>query len=360
MFITHCLNLKFGQFIRALTLCHDDDFFTLSIFYSMSKFSHFIGIDVSLATLDIVDLNTDDYYQINNSSDAIQQWINQLESKNEILCVFEATGCYSNKLAYLLHLAQINCSVVNPAQSDGFTKAQGIVSKNDKQAAHSLALMGQCLNLPIYQQPSDNMQGRKQLIMGINALKKQRQMIRNQLHALNNQIIFAPQVVQSMELTLTTIETQLSSLEEALSDISDEEHQQQYHLITSVVGVGDKTAQLLLCATGGLQHFKSAKQLAKFVGIVPRSHFSGSSVHKRGKITKKGNTQLRATLYMAARSAKRHNQACKDLFERLRANGKPYKQVMVAIMHKLVKQIFGVFHSGISFDNQFFLKFKNI
>lgn len=329
----------------------------------MAAFTHVYGIDVSQSKLDIMELPTENYSQIPNTTDEIQKWISQLcavVTKEEILCVLEATGCYSNKLTYYLHLAGIACSVVNPSQSDGFAKAQGIVSKNDKQAARSLALMGQCLNLPLYQQPSEDMQNRKQLLMGINALKKQRQMLRNQLHALDNQIVFAPQVVHSLEQTLEMVETQLKNLEETLSDLSDEEHQKQYDLITSVIGIGDKTAQSLICATGGLQHFQSAKQLAKFVGLVPSSHFSGSSVQKKGRITKKGNSQLRATLYMAARSARKHNKACKELYERLRFQGKSYKKAIVAVMHKLIKQAFGVVHSGVSFDNQFYLKFKFI
>ncbi|MEL7421735.1 MAG: IS110 family transposase [Bacteroidota bacterium] len=324
----------------------------------MSTYNFIYGIDVSQSTLDIVVLPQNRHAQIANTEAGIGKWIKGLSKAERVLCVLEATGCYSNRLTNLLAQAGISFSVVSPSQSDGFVKAQGIISKNDKQAAHSLALMGQCLNLPLYQQSSQQMQNRKQLLMGINALKKQRQMLRNQLHALNNQILFAPSVKQALATTLHTVEQELKGLEEALNDLSDEEYEQQYDLVTSVVGIGQKTAQALLCATGGLQHFESAKQLAKFVGLVPSSHYSGMSVHKKGRITKKGNAQLRASLYMAARSAKKHNQACKDLYERLRGAGRNYKQAMVAVMHKLIKQVFGVFRSGLHFNNLHYLQFK--
>ncbi len=58
---------------------------------------------------------------------------------------------------------------------------------------------------------------------------------------------------------------------------------------------------------------------------------------------------------MAARSAKKYNLACKDLYDRLRQVGKPHKQAMVAVMNKLVKQAFGVVNSGVSFDNEYYL-----
>lgn len=324
----------------------------------MSAYKHIYGIDVSMSTLDFRNLESGKELQIPNSTKGITDWIGGIEDKAATLCVFEATGCYSKRLAHHLDLQGVDFSIVSPNQSDGFAKAQGIVSKNDKQAAETLALMGKCLNLPLYQQPSEEMQGRKQLLSGINALKKQGRMLRNQLHALDNQIVFAPKVVEALSKALSAIEQQVVVLEEELGSLDDEEYQKQYDLITSVVGVGDKTARELLSACHGLHHFKSAKQLAKFVGLVPGSHFSGTSVRKRGKMTKKGSASLRSTLFMAARSAKRYNMACKELYQRMRIAGKPYKQAVVAVMHKLVKQIFGVVNSGISFDNQFYLKFK--
>lgn len=125
-----------------------------------------------------------------------------------------------------------------------------------------------------------------------------------------------------------------------------------------MVGIGQKTATLLLTATGGLQNFQRPRQLSKFLGLVPSSHDSGSSIKIRGRMTKRGNSMLRASLYMAARSAKRFNLACKELYERLRAKGKPHKKAMVAIMNKLIKQVFGVVASKKDFDNDFYLNFK--
>ena len=90
--------------------------------------SYYYGIDVSKDTLDIMILPSEEYHQIPNSTPGIQNWISNLPDKESTLCVFESTGCYSNRLSYLLNAAGISFSVVNPSQSNGFTKAQGIVS----------------------------------------------------------------------------------------------------------------------------------------------------------------------------------------------------------------------------------------
>ena len=265
----------------------------------MNTFNTIFGIDVSQANLDFVELSNDeeDFQQIPNTTLSILEWIDQLPAKDDVLCVIEPTGCYSYRLLHYLSHHGIAIKLVSPSQSHGFTQALGIISKDDRQAARALALMGKSLELPLYKHPDENMQRRKQLLMGINALKKQSQVLKNQLHALDNQIIFEPKVVQALKQILATVEGQLQTLEEELNDLSDEEHDQQFKLMTSIVGIGPKTAHLLLCATGGLQHFNHPKQLSKFVGVVPYSHQSGKSVRKKGRITKKGNSALSCLLY---------------------------------------------------------------
>jgi len=333
--------------------------FSLFIICIMISYPLIFGIDVSKDYLDIhaIGPSGNRFFQVENSAGAIVKWISSLDP-TDVLCVLEYTGSYSSRLIHYLSRYGINFSVVTPSQSHGFTQAQGIISKDDQQAARSLALMAQSLDLPLYQPVKEDMKRRKQLLMGINALKKQRQALVNQLHALDNQIIYAPKVVDVLKETLHTVDEHLEELQQELSDLSDEEYKQQFELLTSIKGIGHTTAHLLLSATGGLNNFNHARQLSKFVGVVPWSHKSGTSVRLKGRITKKGNNDLRACLYMAARSAKQYNMACKNLYERLRKIGKPHKQAMVAVMNKLLKQAFGVIHSGVSFDNQYFLKFQ--
>lgn len=325
----------------------------------MKKHPLIYGIDVSKDVLDLclIGRGQNQIKQIANEKASIQQWIGDLD-KNNSYCVIEYTGSYSSILINLLAIKGVEFSVVNPSQSSYFIKALGIVNKNDRNAAQALALMGQSLDLPLYVMESESKQQRKQILSSIRALKKQRQMLNNQLHALSRQAIVSKPVEQALETTLQTVNEQIQVLEEQLEGLSDEEHESMMKKIMSVVGIGSKTAQALLSATGGLHHFEYDRQLAKFIGIVPQSHDSGSSVRYRGPITKKGNSELRACLYMAARSARRFNLACKELYERLRSNGKCHRQAMVAVMNKLIRQIFAVVKNDKPFDNYYYLKYK--
>lgn len=66
-----------------------------------------------------------------------------------------------------------------------------------------------------------------------------------------------------------------------------------------------------------------------------------------------GMGQVRKVLYMAATSAIRCNKACKDLYERLRAKGKPYRVALIAAVNKLIKQVFAIAKSNKPYTAQF-------
>ena len=349
---------KVGQFNEAWTSRYDDDF--IKHFPPMNTYSQLFGIDVRKDTLDIACLadQATCVRQIANTNEAILNWLENIDPHTS-LCVLEPTGSYSARLVYHLQEKGIAVSLVNPNQSAGFAQAQGIISKNDRQAARTLALMGRTLDLPLYPKQDAMRQQRKQLLNALTALKKQRQMLKNQLHALQQYPLIQPTAQQAYEQTLETIEQQIDQLKEQLEELSDEEHQRMLKRMETVVGIGQTSAQALLLAIGSFTYFQHARQVSKFLGLVPSSHFSGTSVFIRGRISKKGCSEVRANLYMAARSAIRFNLACKDLYERLRAKGKPHKQAMVAVMNKLVKQIFGCVVNNTDFDNQFYLRFKS-
>ena len=56
----------------------------------------------------------------------------------------------------------------------------------------------------------------------------------------------------------------------------------------------------------------------------------------KAKINKNANSEIRAALYIASLSASRYNKACAELYQRLRAKGKPRKQALIAVAHKLI------------------------
>ncbi len=331
----------------------------------MSFYSQVCGIDVSKDTLDYCilpqEIHTSDIptvHQISNESENIMMDFGR-SMFDQTLFVVESTGTYSSKVVHALSKMSRPIFLVNPYKSKSYMAAMGVTNKNDAQAAYSLAHMGRSLDVRLYKPPTMQMQRRKQLLSSLNALEKQKRSLNNQIHALDQCAVKEENAKAALLNVLKSVEEQIAILKKQLSTRRlESDFKKKIKLGASVIGIGNKTAETLLLLTNNLETFEHPGQVAKFLGIVSWSHDSGTSIRKRGGITKFGNSYARGLLYMCTRSAIRHNKACKELYQRLRANNKPHKVAAVAVMNKLVKQFFFCVKRESMFDNDHYLKNK--
>lgn len=321
-----------------------------------------IGIDISYKTLDYHYFDTNNKIEKGlflNTIQAIRIFLSE-HSPEQFFLVIEPTGTYGDKLAELAHQSGFEIRLANPKRSSQFMNVLDLTHKNDENAAMALCLMGKSkvFDLPRFIPQSAIMKQRKQVQITLNALNKQSNMLSNQIHAMEQRLHISPSALSALKTALKTIEEQIQFLEQELLSLTDEEIEDFNQYAQSVTGIGPKSAALLMIYTNGLKYFDKKSKLSKFVGIVPTSHISGSSIHKKGSITKNGPSLLRACLYNAAKSAKRYNHACKALYERLRSNGKSHKLAMIAVINKLLHQVFAVVKSKTLFDNERYLNNK--
>ncbi len=127
----------------------------------------------------------------------------------------------------------------------------------------------------------------------------------------------------------------IAGIEERLLTLVKKEQQQQLTLLTTVPGIGLKTALFLIVVTDGFSKFETAAQLCSYVGITPTIRESGSSVRGRSRISKVGNKKLRNLLFLCAFNACKHNKACRDLYERIVNKGKSKKLALIAVANIL-------------------------
>lgn len=288
---------------------------------------------------------------INNTLESINQWISGLDAHAHI--IFEQTGTYNLALSYCLTLHEITFSVITPSQSKGFAKSMKITYQHDDVDATLLSLYGANFQPAPTSIESEQLHHLRQKRKHLSSLMSQKQAYDNQLHAL----AFDPRadklVIQSLELLQLTLQMQVTKFKEELFTLDDDQHKHLMGLIKSVVGIGDTSANALIIASDGFKNFSTVKQVLKFLGIVPVEKHSSKSVHKSYGLAKTGLGYLRAILYMAARSAKKYNLACMAVYQRQRALGKPHKVAMVAVMNKLIRQVFGVVKNQTFFVNDF-------
>jgi len=94
--------------------------------------------------------------------------------------------------------------------------------------------------------------------------------------------------------------------------------------------------------TQGFKYTQNHRQLISFAGLASTQYSSGTSIQGKPRIYKRGGKNLRDVLYMCSMNAMKTNTTCKALYDRLRANEKTGKQALVAVMNKLLKQVFAV------------------
>ncbi|MEG4229317.1 IS110 family transposase [Microcoleus sp. N9_B2] len=91
--------------------------------------------------------------------------------------------------------------------------------------------------------------------------------------------------------------------------------------MTSIPGIGEQTASVLLAEIRDVSDYNNARQLAAYAGLTPCERSSGTSVKGKTRLSCTGNVRLRKALYLPAVVAMRHNPLLKAMSERLLGRG---------------------------------------
>lgn len=320
---------------------------------------HYLGVDVGMEELVItqpVQAVTEKFsklptQKITNQIERINAWIETLSKDVQI--IFEHTGTYSLNLAYCLEMANIAFTIITPTQSSGYALTMKVNNRNDEVDASLLAYYGVNQHPEATQLESEYLHHLRQKRKHLASLMQQKQVVSNQLHALSFDIKADAKVVESLTLLQTTFDIQIQAFKGEIFSLSQEQYDHIYQLMISVVGIGDASANAIIIATNGLENFSNVKQVLKFLGVIPKEKDSGKTVRKKYGIAKAGTAYVRSMLYNGAKSAKRYNLACKAIYERIRGKGKPHKVAMIAVINKMIRQVFAVVKSNKTFDNKF-------
>ena len=195
-----------------------------------------------------------------------------------------------------------------------------------------------------------------QLFRLLDSYLKKRTATKNKLHG--EDVLGTPSkyVYRSLKRNLKYLTQEIQGIEDHLLSLVKQDQQAQLTLLTSIPGMGVKTALFLIVITDGFKKFESASQLCSYVGITPTIRQSGSSVRGRSRISKVGNKKLRNLLFLCAFSACKHNKAWRKLYERIVNKGKSKKLALIAVANKLLKQAFAIAKSGRPYDENFVSK----
>ena len=314
----------------------------------------YLGIDVSKAKLDCLLWKTPagkrKSKSLPNTPAGIQGLLAWLAKQDigaaQVHVVMEPTGVYHEAAAFALSEAGIRVSLVNPLHLRRYAQSLGVLSKNDATDAAMLARFGQERRPEPWQPPSAAVRHLQALLARRDALAQDVQREQNRLDQAS--LSQAPEsVLTSIRSHLEHLREQLRQLDKAIDEHIDKnpDLRDKHALLLTIPGVGDRLADRFTALLGDAR-FHSAEQLAAYLGVIPVTWESGTSVRAPTRLSKAGPAHIRGMLFMPAVVAKRHNPHVKALYERLLARGKTKMAAIGAAMRKLVHLCFGVIRSG--------------
>jgi transposase len=144
---------------------------------------------------------------------------------------------------------------------------------------------------------------------------------------------------------LSTLNQQIGVLDAAVQTAAEENPQAK--LLMTQPGVGPNTALAYVLTIGEVSRFPRGKQVASYLGLIPREHSSGGR-QKLGVITKQGNRMLRSLLVEAAQTAVRLDPGMKKEYLH-RCHQKPKGVAKVAAARKLAVRLYWMLRTNLSY-----------
>lgn len=307
-----------------------------------------VGIDISKATFDVV--WEGEHRSFTNNLKGYKILVKWLKKGSAQAACMEETGQWAKKLAKYLYGEGIRVYVVNPYRIKRYRDYHLHMNKTDKTDAALIAEFCEKeeRKLRVWEPPTEAEEHLQSVKRRLDALQKMRDQENNRLKS-----------GESDELVLDDIRAHLKYLDEEIKRYTkymqqaikaDPVLRRKQKLLESIPGIGELTAARILVEIRGIEGFGDASQIAAYAGLNPSRFVSGTSVNKKGKISKQGKAILRKNLYFPAVVATSYNPIVVELKSRMTATGHVPMEIIVAAMNKLLHIAYGVLKSGVPFD----------
>ena len=325
----------------------------------------FIGIDVSKKTLDASIfvagevINRFPHIQVRNEKQGFKELLRWAKTQGvntkDTLFGLEFTGYYSDALEQFLTGKKL-CYAMLPTMVVKHYQ-RGTRDKNDKTDSAKIAdylfrFNGtECIKQRVL--PSKAMQELK-------ALKSERKFYVQQRVACENRqnVAKSKQEQKHLQKAIDLFNEQIEQIEQQMAEVvtSDEEIYLTYTRLLTIPGIGPVNAINTIANTQNFTAFETARQYAKYVGVAPSEHSSGTSVRWRGRPSPHADLQAKADLSMAAMRAVEFSCDMSIYYERKlgnRPNDKDVKKkALNAVKFQLIKMMFAVVRQDRVFEQR--------
>lgn len=321
-----------------------------------------LGIDISKASFDAYLINEGQgrhkvFSNSPNGFEGLKAWLNKLGLAQVHACM-EATGRYGEALAEYLVSQGHQVSIVNAYLIKQYREGHLHLNKTDRGDAQLIAeyCLREGANLRLWAPLDEKQKHLRALVRRLDELKEERTREANRLESIIDDAF----VDQNIKAHLDYLNVQIELVQDEIGTFIDQDPdlRAKQKLLKSIPGVGKQSAQRFMAEIGDTSQYAESGQVAAHFGLNPRIFQSGTSVRRQSRISKQGQSRMRASLYMPAVVAIRCNPVIIDLNQRMIKTGHCKMEIIVAAMRKLLTLMYGVIKSGLPFDPDYGKKFN--
>lgn len=160
-----------------------------------------------------------------------------------------------------------------------------------------------------------------------------------------NNYALSIQIKMTIEL-IELLESQIKDIEKQVSDFIKKSD----NVITSIPGIGDMTAAIIISEIGDINRFDNPGQVLAFAGLDPSVKQSGTFNASSTRMSKRGSSLLRYALILAANNVQLNTKTFNDYYNTKRLQGKLHYNALGHCAGKLVRNIFYMLKRNVKFN----------
>lgn len=285
----------------------------------------------------------------------LKTWLGKKINKNvDFYVLMEATGVYHQEVCHYLYNLGYKVCVMQSGRVKRYAQSLDQRSKTDALDSKMLSMLGLERELRLWEPPSRELQQLKSLSRERSSLLKDRTTEINRQGAIQSSSYSNPKASKRHKKRLQLIGEQIASIEQEMRDlISDVPNlKKRIGHLESIPGLSFISVATVVGETLGFESISNGKQLASYAGYDVVLRESGGFKGKT-KISKKGNSHIRAMLHMPSMACVRCNPTLRQFYRRLKPNKAKPLVALVAVQRKLLVLMFTLWKNEEDYDAEF-------
>jgi transposase len=283
------------------------------------------------------------------------KWLKKsVDSSVELLVVMEATGVYHQGIAHYLHSQGYAVCVMQSGRVKRYAQSLDQRSKTDALDSRMLSMLGLERSIRLWHPPSEELQQLKGLSRERSSLLKDKNTETNRQGAINSSVYSNTKALKRHKSRLKLLESQIAIIEEEMQELvsKNEDLERKIGFMMSIPGISFKSAATIIGETLGFESIVNAKQLASYAGYDIVLRESGNFKGKT-RISKRGNSHIRAALHMPSMTCVRCNPTLKQFYNRLKPKKAKPLVALVAVQRKLLILMYILWKNEEVYDAKF-------